>query len=140
MESSWKDLGQYNTFRAAMNHVHLTFEFWFVQSVIPCSGMCWTFSRISSCSRRWVSSHDIVARRIYPTFQLPTCEEWFGVVEKLHGLLWADPPEGRTPTLLSTMKSLLDIDIKFSERLVTLTFKLETLIIIYFLICQSTLT
>ena len=52
--------------------------------------------------------------------QLPTASVWMEVCQQMHAFLFDKTPEGRAQTALNTLRSLLDPDLRFSERFVAL--------------------
>jgi protein SMG8 len=48
-------------------------------------------------------------------FELATLADWAFVAEQLHGMFWATS-DSRTQNSFAALKSLTDIDVRFSER------------------------
>jgi len=61
---------------------------------------------------------DNVGRNPVPAiFELPTLSDWFAVANQLHHVFWADvPSDSRLHSHFVMLKSLSDIDVRFSER------------------------
>jgi len=61
---------------------------------------------------------DNVGRNPVPAmFELVTLSDWFAIVSQLHQVFWADvPTDSRLHSQFILLKSLSDIDIRFSER------------------------
>ena len=84
----------------------------------------------SSAFVEWLMQHvdlalthgfdDNVGRNPVPAmFELATVADWFAVVSQLHHVFWADVSvDSRLHSYFTPLKSLSDIDVRFSERFV----------------------
>ncbi|KAJ8320405.1 hypothetical protein KUTeg_001992 [Tegillarca granosa] len=60
---------------------------------------------------------DNVGRNPVPAiFEAPTCDTWFSVSLKLYNIFFGDTVDGKSQAHLNTLKSLLETDIRFSEK------------------------
>ena len=61
---------------------------------------------------------DNVGRNPVPAmFELASLTDWFAVVHQLHHVFWADVPnDSRLHSQFLLLKSLSDVDVRFSER------------------------
>ena len=70
---------------------------------------------------------DNVGRNPVPaTFELASLADWFAVVHQLHHVFWTDiPSDSRLHSQFLLLKSLSDIDVRFSERFLACWFFVE---------------